>query len=48
MREILEQYGGMIIGLAGAAAVFMIYGTTLLHPEGAFARMIALWGNGGS
>lgn len=47
MKEIFEEYGGMMLAAAGTAALLLILRESMLSADGLLAQMISLWGNGG-
>ncbi len=47
MKEIFGEYGSMALAAAASFALFLIFRSSLISPDGLLAQMIAYWGNGG-
>lgn len=47
MREIMKEYGEMIISVAGAIGLFGALGQIFFSESGLIAQLVSVWGNGG-
>jgi hypothetical protein len=47
MTDVIREYGGVILAVAGGILLFSIIGQIFLSHEGILAQMIQVWGNGG-
>ena len=47
MKEVLIEYGGMILAMAGTAALLTILNNSLFSENGLLAQLILFWESGG-
>ncbi len=47
MKEIMGEYGSMLLAAAATFALLALFRSILLSGDGMLAQMIAYWGNGG-
>lgn len=47
MREIMKEYGGMILSVVGTFVLLGVLGAEFLAEDGLVAQLVSIWGNGG-
>ncbi|MCH5333491.1 MAG: hypothetical protein J1D89_05995 [Agathobacter sp.] len=47
MKEVIREYGSVVIAAVGAFLLFSIVGRILFFQDSLLALMVQLWGNGG-
>lgn len=47
MKAVITEYGGIILGTAGAAGMIKIFWDMFLAPDSMLRHFIDVWGNGG-
>ena len=47
MKEIFNEYGGLMIGISGAAVIFIMIANIFLCNNSLFADFICRWEEGG-